>query len=152
MERLNKLGSVQTVVISGGEPTLQLDENLLVTLTKNGYSLHLETNGSKALGPLAVFFDHITMSPKQSRKETKLAFCDDLKLLYPPITPDITIEAFNDFPGRQFEMHTVKEKFLQPIWNGYHQDDENLKATLRELYTHHDWRLSLQTHKIIGVE
>jgi 7-carboxy-7-deazaguanine synthase len=133
---------VKHVVVTGGEPTLQIDEELLRVLRGNGFVLHLETNGSRALGELRKYIHHVTMSPKQSLELTKLESTDDLKLLYPPISADITLENFNAFRSRN--------KFLQPIDDK--DRDANLRATVCRLLGNPDWRLSLQTHKIVGVQ
>lgn len=143
VDALDALGAIRTVVISGGEPTLQVDRELLEALRAAGYSVHLETNGSMALGDLLSLFDHITMSPKQNRQETRLEQCDDLKILWPPIDKAITPEGFSGF--------SRKAAFLQPIW--MNQERANLDATLIKLFSlGGEWRLSLQTHKIVGVE
>jgi len=139
---LDRLGPAKVVVISGGEATLQIDEPLLLSLTAHGYRLHLETNGSRALGDLAGFFEHITCSPKQSFEETKLEYATDLKLLFPPVQESVTIEGF-----KKFDSHN---QFLQPVHCETYQ--ENLQATIKKLYENPEWRLSLQTHKITGVE
>ena len=134
--------SVRNVVVSGGEATLQLDYPLLEYLYNSGYKLFLETNGSNALGELAQFFAHITMSPKQSREATLLERCDDIKILYPAIHPDITLEKFNEFPA--------KNKFLQAVWDKDY--DAHLRATICRLYGNPEWNLSVQLHKVIGVQ
>lgn len=107
-----------------------------------GYHLHLETNGSVDLGCLSTYFDHITLSPKQPLAETKLKWAHDVKVLYPHIHSGVTLEDFQKFPA--------KNRYLQPV----HSDkyEQNLQATIQKLYENHDWRLSLQTHKITGVE
>lgn len=140
--RLDALGSCRRIVISGGEPTLQIDEPLLLELRKAGYWLNLETNGSRALGDLHRHFSHITMSPKQGMAETLLERCTDLKVLYPPIRPDITPATFEGFPS----VH----RYLQPVWR--ESADESTKQALEFMYANPVWRLSLQTHKILGVE
>lgn len=133
---------VNNLVISGGEATLQLDAEILTALRQAGFYLMLETNGSRALGDLHGFFDHITMSPKQGVAETKLESCDDLKILYPPPLHDVTLEAFSAYPA--------KTRFLQAVWDNDYA--ANLKATICRLYGNPTWRLSLQTHKITGVQ
>jgi len=141
---LKKIGC-ETVVVSGGEAMLQLDAELVNTLSCE-FELHVETNGSisreKLKGivlPAAIYY---SMSPKQPIEQTRLDHCRDLKILFPYIHKDITIEKFskfNHFNG-----------FLQPI------EDENYKSNLegaiQELYKHPSWGLSLQLHKLIGVE
>lgn len=142
IERLKALGSCRVVVISGGEPTLQVDRELLEGLMAEGYELHLETNGSKDLGDLAALFDHITMSPKQPLSETRLRWADDLKILFPPIHPEITLEAFGAFDANA--------RFLQPVWDRDYE--ANLKGAICRILGNPNWRLSLQTHKITGME
>ena len=142
LKRLEALGPCKSLVISGGEPALQIDAPLLTALTNAGYQLHLETNGSIALQELANFFTHITMSPKQSRSDTALERCHDVKILYPSPIALVSPEAFADFPAAHY--------YLQPL------DDASKTAhNTEEAYTyccaHPKWRLSLQIHKIIGV-
>lgn len=142
LDALNALSGPKRVVITGGEPTLQLDLELLCALRNGGYEIHLETNGSKALGELHQLIHHVTMSPKQPVNETKLERCDDLKILFPLLNPLVTPEAFSSFES--------KRKYLQPVMD---QDYEiNLKKTVEKIYQLPEWRLSLQTHKILGVE
>lgn len=140
---LEKLGPVKTVVISGGEPTLQLDVPLLEELRKFGYETHLETNGSNALGNRKSLINHITMSPKQEPELTKLEYCHDLKILFPYIRATITPEAFKYF--------FAENRFLQPVHSG-DQYEANLARAVETLYTLTGWRLSLQLHKILGVK
>jgi len=139
---LDELGPVKRVVISGGEPTLQLDFALLETLKTLDYEIHLETNGSRDIDDLAPMIDHITMSPKQSRSKTKLKWCDDLKILFPRINSDICLEEFSDFKATN--------KYLQPVWGANYR--KNLADTIQKLYDNPGWRLSLQTHKMTGVK
>jgi 7-carboxy-7-deazaguanine synthase len=126
------------VVLSGGEPGLQVDDNLVLTLFNSGHALHIETNGSRKI-PFGI--KHVTISPKVSREEVVQRFATDLKLLYPPIRPELTPEAFEGFPAQNF--------LLQPVMDDNYQ--ANLQATLEKLKTLKGWRLSLQTHKILGV-
>lgn len=137
------------VTISGGEPLLQLDDNLLATLKMEGYRTAIETNGTVSLHPRCVrLVDHVTCSPKVPRAEMKLKRCDDLKLLFPHPNPAITPKAFADFPA--------KERYLQPV-----NDDEtvnigNTKKCIQRIYDENliriEWKLSLQTHKVLGLD
>lgn len=143
LEKLNSLSSCRKVVISGGEPTLQIDLDLLKALKGDGYEIHIETNGSRYLpGQITELIDHITMSPKQRVEYTKLAYCHDLKILYPPIDKNITLENFDNFKA--------DEKYLQPVMRIDY--NKNLEKTLIKLYENPQWKLSLQVHKIIEVE
>jgi organic radical activating enzyme len=133
----------QTVVISGGEPTMQIDEELVSAMVNAGYRLHLETNGSNPLGPAKKYFTHITMSPKQPLAETKLEGCNDLKILHPPIHPEITHEVFAGFPNTQ--------RWSQAVWTdgGY---DAALAAVKDYVMVNPHIRISMQLHKYLGVK
>lgn len=135
---LQKLGPHKTVVLSGGEPLLQVNPDLLIQLKNAKFKIHLETNGSRELGPMLTMFDHITMSPKQSPSETKLEGAHALKLLYPLMIPS------------DWENFNCRDRFLQPITEAAYED--NLKKTLDYIYENPEWKLSLQTHKMIGVQ
>lgn len=140
---IKSLGNdIAILVISGGEPTIQLTEELCSFLVLHGYRLHLETNGSNNIDHLFKYFEHITMSPKQTLEETKLSRCHDLKMLWPPIAVDITPEKFSRF--------TTENNYLQPIFKETY--DQNLSDAISKLKELKSWRLSLQTHKIIGVQ
>ena len=141
-QSLTALGPCKNLVISGGEPSLQIDKALLEALTQAGYSLHLETNGSTDLADLAAYFSHITMSPKQSRADTKLTHCHDLKMLYPSPMASVSPEAFQDFPANHY--------CLQPL-DLPNETTKNTAATLEYCLQHPQWKLSLQIHKILGV-
>lgn len=142
IDQLNALGPVRHVVLSGGEPTLQIDEPLLKALCDAGYKLHLETNGSKDIGGLINYFFHVTMSPKQSPEETNLHWSHDLKLLFPWIKDEISAEGFKTF--------AAQNRFIQALWSDEYRD--NLDLAIVWVTLHPEYRLSVQTHKIIGVE
>lgn len=129
--------TVSTVVISGGEPTLQIDKELLATLDRR-FKLHLETNGSRPLADLFMYFEHISMSPKQSLENTKLERADDIKLLYPWINSEINYDNFSEFPHRT--------TFIQPLW------DSNKKETLELIFEHPELKLSPQLHKYLELQ
>lgn len=132
---------VKTVVISGGEATLQLDLEFVKTLKQAGFSLHLETNGSKDISELRSYFDHVTVSPKQAAEQTKIKDADDIKILYPPPIDGLRISQFESMG---------KNLFLQPI------DGPGLSANtdlaIAFCHAHPQWRVSIQLHKILGVQ
>jgi len=142
VNQLNLLGSCKTVVLSGGEPTLQLDPELILTLKKNGYKLHLETNGSKNIDHYFDLLDHVTVSPKQPIQETKITKGHDLKLLYPP--------PIKNTDPHDFEKFDCVNKFIQPLED--RDWEANTKKSVDFCASNSDWRLSLQIHKILGVE
>lgn len=144
LSALNALGGPKRVVLSGGEPALQIDQELIDLLWQDGWEIHLETNGSIDL-PMQIVerINHITVSPKQSANETKLRFAHTLKLLYP--LPDA-----GRHPTRFRDKFFTSSMYLQPVMDLDYQ--ANLKATVDYVITHPEWRLSLQNHKAIGVE
>ena len=134
--------NTKDVVLSGGEPTLQMDLVLLTMLKLKGYRIHLETNGSRDISHLYHLLYHVTISPKQNYLNTKQKECHDLKMLFPYISTEITTDEFSGMK--------VQNKYLQPIMGPNYS--LYLKQTIAKLYQLSDWKLSLQTHKITGVE
>jgi len=145
-EILERIRAVNTnnyadvIVISGGEPTIQLDRELCSDLVDAGFRLHLETNGSRDIAEYSEFIDHISCSPKQPLAETKLRAATDLKLLY-PFLKGASPEMFSSFPA--------KNRFIQPI-HGY-DFDENVTQARDVILKYPDYRLSIQLHKVLGV-
>lgn len=142
---LDELGSpdVNRLVISGGEPTLQIDADLCAALREEGYHLHLETNGSREIDDLYPYFEHVTCSPKQSFAETKLTRAHDLKFLYPWISPEIQ--------PREFHRFIAKNYYIQPV-EREGAFNEHIPAILEYCAERPWFKLSLQTHKITGVK
>jgi 7-carboxy-7-deazaguanine synthase (Cx14CxxC type) len=123
------------VVCTGGEPLLQLDKALIVALHEEGFEIGIETNGT-LLPPAGI--DWICVSPKADA-EQKLMRGDELKLIYPQVGASPERFAGQDF--RNF--------FLQPMDNP--DRAANIEAATRYCLEHPQWRLSLQTHKLIGI-
>ena len=133
-----------TVILSGGEPFLQVDKPLLKALENNNIEIHAETNGSLFLPKkLLSYFSHIVCSPKQSLKETKLLYCDDLKLLFPWISEEITYQKFSSYQ--------YKDVHIQPIEiDGVagKKTNENIKKAFDFCVQNH-LNLSVQLQKYI---
>ncbi len=123
------------VVCTGGEPLLQLDLPLIAALHARGFEIAVETNGTIA-APAGI--DWICVSPKATA-ELKQLVGDELKLVYPQAQAR---------PER-FEGLAFKHFLLQPM-DGPHAA-ENTKAATEYCLAHPKWRLSLQTHKMIGI-
>jgi 7-carboxy-7-deazaguanine synthase len=123
------------VICTGGEPLLQLDENLLAALHDFGFEVAIETNGTR-LPPPGI--DWVCVSPK-ARADLVLRCGDELKLIFPQAGAE---------PGR-FEHLDFRHFFLQPL------DDparaRNTQLAVRYCLEHPQWRLSLQTHKLLGI-
>lgn len=140
-----------SIVFSGGEPLLQDEEELRELLTlfdSQTLFTQLETNGTIDKDVVSLF-DDVTLSPKLPPNKLKIKFnrVNCLKLLYPHPNPNITPESFNEDSIRHMDL------FLQPIDACEEkQSKKNLDLTLKKLYElGYPWRLSLQTHKFIGV-
>lgn len=123
------------VVCTGGEPMLQLDDALVAAFHARGFEVAVETNGT--LTPPAGL-DWICVSPKADA-ELKIRVGDELKLVFP---------QERAMPER-FKGLDFKNFFLQPM-DGPDQA-ANTAAATRYCLEHPQWRLSLQTHKIIGI-
>ncbi len=123
------------VVFTGGEPALQLDSRLVQACQQNGFEVAVETNGTIAL-PQNV--DWICVSPKPGVTLAQTTG-DELKFVYPQPELDPA-----DYLSLGFERF-----FLQPM-DGPHLE-ANIKAATAYCQRHPRWRLSLQTHKLIGI-
>ena len=123
------------VVCTGGEPLLQLDSDLLSALHARGFEVAVETNGT-LIAPDGI--DWVCVSPK-GKSQLKIDNGHELKLVYPQL---------DALPGR-FEDLDFLNFYLQPMDGDLY--NENLLATIDFCLKHPKWRLSLQTHKIIGI-
>ena len=130
---------VPYIVFTGGEPLLQLDDALIQECKqKYGFEIAVETNGTQH-PPTGI--DWICVSPKPRSKQV-LQKGHEIKLIYPQLEPEMTPEHF---VHQQFEHF-----YLQPM-DGPKQT-ENIQKTIQYCLKHPKWKLSLQTHKITGIE
>ena len=142
-EILRAGGDCRRVCVTGGEPSLQLDETLVDALHGAGFKVHVETNGTR---PLPKGVDWITLSPKTDVQGLRgdgtvvLEKADEIKVVYEGGVDG----KWAAFPA---EWH-----FLQPCDTG---DEEKNKALLAGTIDHIQrnpvWRLSLQTHKLLSI-
>jgi 7-carboxy-7-deazaguanine synthase len=123
------------VVCTGGEPLLQLDEPLIGALHARGFRIAVETTGTV---PAPAGLDWICVSPK-SRTTLAVQRGDELKLVYPQ--PDALPERFEKLAFAHF--------FLQPMDGP--KREANTREAIAYCLSHPRWRLSLQTHKILGI-
>jgi 7-carboxy-7-deazaguanine synthase len=123
------------VVCTGGEPLLQLDRSLVDALHSAGFEVAIETNGTLPCPPE---IDWICVSPKAGT-ELKVRSGNEIKLVYPQSGAE---------PER-FEALSFTHFFLQPMDGTDLQ--ANTEAALRYCLAHPRWRLSLQTHKLLGI-
>ena len=131
------LSGTPLVVCTGGEPLLQLDVPLIDAFHDVGFQVAIETNGTQPAPP---GLDWICVSPKAGAP-LRLVVGDELKLVYPQSEPEAQPERFESLAFRHF--------FLQPM-DGPHRE-ENTQRALAYCLAHPRWRLSLQTHKLIGL-
>lgn len=128
-------GGVPYVVCTGGEPALQLDEKLVNALHDVGFEIGVETNGTL---PLPAGIDWVCVSPKGGTELAQRSG-DELKLVYPQ--PFEMPESFEDLDFRHFS--------LQPMDGP--ERERNTKAAVEYCLSNPKWRLSVQTHKFIGI-
>ena len=123
------------VVCTGGEPLLQLDRAAIDALHQAGFEVAVETNGTQPAPP---GLDWICVSPK-SEAPLLLTEGDELKLVYPQA----------DAPPERFTGMAFAHFFLQPMDGPLR--DHNTKLAVAYCLAHPEWRLSLQTHKLLGI-
>ena len=128
-------GGRPLVVCTGGEPLLQLDAPLIEALHARGFEIAVETNGTQ---PAPAGLDWICVSPKADAP-LALTAGDELKLVFPQVLA---------MPER-FEGLAFKHFVLQPM-DGPDRE-RNTQAALRYCMEHPQWRLGLQTHKLLNI-
>ncbi len=128
------------VVLTGGEPTLYVDSALTNGLHDLGKYIAIETNGTR---PVPSGIDWITLSPKDGMApdaRTVLTECDELKVVYRG--QDLGI----------YNRLTARHRFLQPCATGHAETDRAYtQAALEACLKWPEWRLSLQTHKLLNI-
>ncbi len=125
----------QLVVCTGGEPLLQLDAAAVAALHREGFEIAIETNGTQ-LPPKGI--DWVCVSPKADAP-LRLTTGDELKLVFPQPKA----------PPERFERLDFAHFFLQPM-DGPHRE-RNTQLALHYCLEHPQWRLSLQTHKLLSI-
>lgn len=126
------------VVCTGGEPMLQLDIPLIDALHTAGFEIAIETNGTLEV-PRVV--DWICISPKANAPLVQ-DHGDELKLVYPQAQPEAHPSRFVHLDFKHF--------FLQPMDSPMQK--QHTQEALRYCLSNPQWRLSLQTHKFIGID
>jgi 7-carboxy-7-deazaguanine synthase len=129
-------GTPPFVVLTGGEPMLQVDEALIDALHRTGFEIAIETNGTV---PVPRAIDWICVSPKAGAPLVQRSG-DELKLVYPQDVFDPSALEGLDF----------SHFLLQPMDAGA-DSPGNLRAAIDYCLAHPKWRLSVQTHKLLGL-
>ena len=123
------------IVLTGGEPMLQVDDALVDALHDRGFTIAIESNGTL---PVPRSIDWICISPKAG-SETVQRSGDELKLVWPQPGSD-----WRAMEGWDFSHHLI-----QPMDSA--QADANRAEAIAFVDAHPAWRLSLQTHKLLGL-
>ena len=127
------------VVLTGGEPLLQVDTPLIKELHKHHFEIAVETNGTKS-APMNI--DWICMSPK-ANAPIILDSGHELKLVFPQ--PDLMPNAVDHLDFEYFYLQPMEDK--NPTVT-----QENIQAAVSYCLAHPQWKLSLQTHKLLGID
>lgn len=129
------------VVVTGGEPSLFLTPSLVAKLHEAGKMVAVETNGTH---PLPDNVDWVTLSPKDAfvaNARPVLTRCDELKVV------------FDGNPLPDYGHIEAAHRFLQPCDTGdTRRNREICGAAISYIQSHPEWRLSLQTHKILNIQ
>jgi organic radical activating enzyme len=143
VEQVMRYPNAPLIVLTGGEPSLWIDEDFVAGLKMmTGKRIAIETNGTR---PLPHGIDWVTLSPKTGLGESGdlpvvLTRCDELKVVY--LGQDLT----------QYDNITATYRYLQPCWvKDEEQCRRNMLDTVQAVLQHPEWRLSLQTHRILGI-
>ena len=145
MQKIEKYGDINHIVITGGEPTLQLTDTFLEKLNKAGKFVQIETNGTKELDEKCMsYINWITCSPKFEfckNADVKIQRIDELKVVY---NGENDMALYKKMKARAF--------FLQPCDTGdKEKNKEIIRKTVEYCLSHPKWDLSLQIQKIINV-
>ncbi len=124
------------IILTGGEPALQIDDDLITALHDAGYKLAIETNGSIAL-PDGI--DWITVSPKVAEHAIRQRTADEVKYVrgYGQAIPKTVVEA--------------KHKLISPAFDGNVLREKTLAWCEQLVRDNPEWQLSMQMHKVWGV-
>lgn len=123
------------VVLTGGEPMLQVDDALIDALHAQGFTIAIESNGTL---PVPRSIDWICISPKAGSELVQRSG-DELKLVWPQPGSNVDMLASLDFPHR----------LIQPLDDPHAAD--NVRRCIDLVMADPRWRLSLQTHKSLGL-
>ena len=165
-----RVGVRPLIVLTGGEPTLQVDEAFVDLLHQHDYEVAMESNGTR---PAPRNLDWLTVSPKNLMSWCGVCgvrcvvcvgkACDELKIVFDEATPEILSTLHEPLSSLHTPHSTLHESpstlhgspllYLQPCDTGDARRNAAITAACVEyIKSHPQWRLSLQTHKLIGIE
>jgi organic radical activating enzyme len=134
--------SCKWIVWTGGEPTLQLTDEILLFFKKQGYLQAIESNGHKKLSDL---LDYTVVSPKGNPAYAGELNpeVDEVRI---PVKKGMAIPSIDLLPA-------AKQYFLSPVFTtGMHSTNANIAYCVKYIKLHPEWRLSVQMHKLIGID
>ncbi len=132
------------VVFTGGEPALQLTTDLVADFKTAGFETAVESNGTL---PLPENLDWVCISPK-GQSDVIIHQCDELKLVFPQL----------DLPPENVSHIRASHYFISPMaYYGENESSgmivrENMQAATQYCLQNPKWRMSLQTHKLLGID
>lgn len=131
----------QWIIWTGGEPTIQLNDEYLAFFKEKGYKQAIETNGTR---PVPSLIDYITCSPKKDFEEIvkRIPRVDEIRL---PLAKGEELPDISIFPP-------AKKYFVSPIFDENRPNIENINYCVEKIKQDSRWTLSLQIHKLIGIE
>lgn len=131
------------VILTGGEPLLQVDQRLLKLLKGNGIAVHVETNGTIAVSDtMRKLIDWITVSPKS--EYVQIADFDELKVVY----QEQDLKCWDSC----LIGNLCSRCYLQPCdYGDATKNSISIARTVEFIKSHPGWKLSLQTHKLINI-
>lgn len=129
------------IIWTGGEPTLQLNNDIVSFFKQKGYKQAIETNGTRKVPEL---IDYITCSPKINVEQVKIKvpYADEVRI---PIAIGDKLPKIESLP-------TAKKYFVSPIFDMHHINADNVAYCVELVKQHPKWTLSLQMHKLIHIE
>ncbi|MBR5912261.1 MAG: radical SAM protein [Bacteroidales bacterium] len=144
VDEVNKYPNAPLLVLTGGEPSLFIDEAFVAELKqKTGKKIAIETNGTR---PLPRNLDWVTFSPKTAfdgggLEPCVLTHCDELKVVW--LGQDLA----------QYDEIQANYRFLQPCFvEDMEQRAGNMQACIEVVKTYPNWRLSLQIHRVLQIQ
>lgn len=134
----------QHVVLTGGEPTLQITEILMRILKANHYFIHVETNGTRDNKALKIA-DWVTCSPKN-------VYCNNADLVIPCVNEIKVVYDGDADKILRYENIEANGYYLQPCDTGNAEENKrNIQGAVKYCLKHPKWKLSLQIQKILNV-
>jgi len=135
------LPGMRAIVLTGGEPMLQLDYELLRAIRRVAGYVAVETNGTIAVSMSGSLIDYVTVSPKVPFGDLAQRYAHELRVVVPA--------------GRspaEYERVNASRWYVSPVYQSNSYNSDSLAYCIQWVKENPRWRLSLQTHKWIGIQ